>query len=436
MTEQGNGRTRTIAVDALARVEGEGAMRVTIRDGRVTDVALRIYEPPRFFEGLLRGRSAMEAPDITARICGICPVAYQTSAMAAVEDACGVVVPDPIRLLRRLMYCGEWIESHGLHVYMLHAPDFLGYHGAIEMARDHREIVERGLRVKKAGNDILRTVGGRSIHPVNVRVGGFYRAPSKAELAPLREQLARVREDALETLRWTGTLDFPELERDVLLVSLLPEGDDYPIERGRIVSTGGLDVPVSAFTGEFTEHQVPHSTALQAATKDGGRYMVGPMARFALAFDRLPSHIRDEALATGTGPDTRNPFRSIVVRSAEILFAFEEALRIIDGYEQPDAPFVEVPWRAAVGHGATEAPRGLLYQRYEIDDDGTITAAQITPPTAQNQAAVEDDMTLVVADRLDLPDDELRHVCEQAIRNYDPCISCSTHFLDLTVDRG
>lgn len=438
MTDQppGNGRTRTIAVDALARVEGEGAMRVTIRDGRVTDVALRIYEPPRFFEGLLRGRSAMEAPDITARICGICPVAYQTSAMAAVEDACGVVVPEPIRLLRRLMYCGEWIESHGLHVYMLHAPDFLGYHGAIEMARDHREIVERGLRVKKAGNDILRIVGGRSVHPVNVRVGGFYRAPAKAELAPLREQLARVREDALETLRWTGTLDFPELERELLLVSLLPDGEDYPIERGRIVSTGGLDVPVSAFTDEFTERQVPHSTALQAATSAGGRYMVGPMARFALAFDRLPAHIRDEALATGTGPETRNPFRSIVVRSAEILFAFEEALAIIDGYEEPDAPFVEVPWRAAVGHGATEAPRGLLYQRYEIDEDGTIAAAQITPPTAQNQAAIEDDMTLVVADRLDLPDDELRHVCEQAIRNYDPCISCSTHFLDLTVDRG
>ena len=430
------GRTRTISVDALARVEGEGAMRVTIRDGRVSDVALRIYEPPRFFEGLLRGRAFTEAPDITARICGICPVAYQMSAVAAMEDACGVTIPEPIRRLRRLLYCGEWIESHALHVYMLHAPDFLGYDGAVEMARDHRGIVERGLRMKQTGNELMRVVGGRSVHPVNVRVGGFYRAPPHKELLSLRDRLEVAREEALETLRWTATLDYPELERDVTLVSLLPDGEDYPIEGGRIVSSDGLDIGVERFTEEFVEQQVPHSTALHARMRDGRRYLVGPMARFANAFDRLTPEVREAALAAGAGPGTRNPFRSIIVRSAEILYACEEALRLIAAYEPPDPPAVAVVPRAGVGHGATEAPRGVLYQRYEIDDDGNIVRVQITPPTAQNQGTIEDDMTLVVADRLELPDAELRGVCEQAIRNYDPCISCATHFLDLEVDRG
>ena len=268
-------RNRNIRVAMLARVEGEGGLEVRVRDGRVADVKFRIFEPPRLFEAFLRGRQFTEAPDITARICGICPVAYQMSAVAAMEDACGVEVTEPIRLLRRLLYCGEWIESHALHVFMLHAPDFLGYDGAIQMASDHREIVERGLRIKQAGNEIMRIVGGRSVHPVNVRIGGFYRAPTHAELAPVREALERVREEALDTVRWTGGLTFPDLDRDIELVSLLPPGTDYPIERGRIVSTAGLDIAVDGFDGAFVEEQVPHSTALHARRRDGGYYLVG-----------------------------------------------------------------------------------------------------------------------------------------------------------------
>ena len=181
-------RTKTLRTDYLARVEGEGAMLVKIRDGRPVDVKLRIYEPPRFFEAFLRGRHFTEAPDITARICGICPVAYQTSSVNAMEDACGVEVGPQIRALRRLLYCGEWIESHALHVFMLHAPDFLGYASAIELAKDHRELVERALHMKKTGNEVMRVIGGREVHPINVRVGGFYRAPSKRELAHARRR--------------------------------------------------------------------------------------------------------------------------------------------------------------------------------------------------------------------------------------------------------
>lgn len=212
--------TKTIKVDYLARVEGEGALYIKAEADQVTDVQLKIFEPPRFFEAFLRGRAYQEAPDITARICGICPVAYQMSAVHAMEDAFKITVPDPIRALRRLIYCGEWIESHVLHIYMLHAPDFLGYADAIQMAKDHANVVQRGLQLKKAGNALVTLLGGREIHPINIRVGGFYKVPRKRELAAITEQLQWAREAALETVRWVATLPFPDFERDYEFVAL------------------------------------------------------------------------------------------------------------------------------------------------------------------------------------------------------------------------
>jgi coenzyme F420-reducing hydrogenase alpha subunit len=428
-------RTRTIKTDYLARVEGEGAMHVRIRDGDVDEVQLRIYEPPRFFEALLRGRRHTEPPDITARICGICPVAYQMSACAAVEDACGVAVDDRLRALRRLIYCGEWIESHALHVFMLHAPDFLGYESAVAMAGDHREIVERGLRMKKAGNAIITLVGGREVHPINVRVGGFWRAPAKRELRTLAEQLEEARELALETVRWTSGFDFPELEEDYEFVAL-SHPDDYAIERGRLVSSRGLDISAGEYEEHFVEEHVPHSNALHSRLRQRGSYLVGPLARYALNSDRLSPIAREAAAEAGLPAICRNPFQSIVVRSVEILYAFDEALRIIDAYEPPDRPAAEVPPRAGTGFGWTEAPRGMLWHRYSIDEEGTILDARIVPPTSQNQRAIEEDLRDLVRRNLELADEPLRLRCEQAIRNYDPCISCATHFLKLDVDRA
>ena len=426
--------TRTIKTDLLARVEGEGAMFLRIRDGRVDDVRLRIYEPPRFFEAFLRGRGYREPPDITARICGICPIAYQMSACAAIEDACGVEVGPAIRALRRLIYCGEWIESHALHVFMLHAPDVLGYDSAIEMARDHRGIVEQGLQIKKAGNKILRTVGGREIHPVNVRVGGFYRAPRPRELRALAEPLERARELALETVRFTGGLELPDFEPEHEYVALSAP-DAYPLESGRLVSTGGLDIAPGEYEEHFVEEHVPHSTALHSRLRERGAYLCGPLARYALNSEKLSPLAREAAADAGLGPVCRNPFRSIVVRSVEILYALDEALRLIAAYEEPDAPFVDVPPRAGAGCGWTEAPRGLCWHRYELDEDGTILAAKIVPPTSQNQASIEADLRGFLAGNLELDNDRLRHLCEQAIRNHDPCISCATHFLTLEVER-
>jgi len=432
----GDGRTRRIETGYLARVEGEGAMHVRVRGDEVEEVELRIFEPPRLFEALLRGRALGEAPDITARICGICPVAYQTSACQAMEDALEIEVEGQLRNLRRLIYCGEWVESHALHLYMLHAPDFLGYESGFAMARDHREVVERGLRAKKAGNRLIELVGGRAVHPVNVRVGGFYRAPERRDLEALRPELERCRDEALETVRWTAGLDFPDLERDYELVALRsPVEGEYPIDRGRIASSRGIDVVPAEFDATFEEEHVAHSTALHARVRGRGAYLAGPLARFELNRERLSPLAANAAREAGIGDGCRNPFRSIVVRAVEILYAFDEALRLLDAYQRPDAPAVEFEPRAAVGHGVSEAPRGLLYHRYEIDDAGQIVSARIVPPTSQNQRSIEEDLYEFVAANLELPDEELRHRCEQTIRNYDPCISCSTHFLRLEVER-
>ena len=433
MTREPGPQTREMTVGTLARVEGEGAMRVVVDAGTVREVQLRIYEPPRFFEALLRGRAHTEPPDITSRICGICPVAYQLSACLALEDALGVVVPPEVRLLRRLLYCGEWIESHALHIYLLHLPDFLGYPGAIEMSADHREEVQRGLRLKRAGNDLMSVVGGRSVHPVNAKVGGFHRLPTVAELAALRPALSQALDDALATVTLAAGLEFPDFEQDYPYVALRT-GSDYPLEAGSFVTSGGDAFAVADFGRWVTEEQVQHSHALHARLRGADAFVVGPLARYSLNHDRLPPTARQAADAAGLGATCRNPFRSIVVRAVEIVVACEEALRIIDGWYDGGAASASVPVRAGVGHGATEAPRGVLYHRYELAEDGTVTHAQITPPTSQNQSSIELDLRRFVQDRLHLEHDELRRQCEQAIRNYDPCISCATHFLDLSVE--
>ncbi len=427
---------KTIKVDLLARVEGEGALKVVVRDGKVQSAQFRIFEPPRFFEAFLRGRHFAETPDIVARICGICPIAYQMSAVHALENLLGVEVSGPLRDLRRLIYCGEWIESHVLHIYMLHAPDFLGYDGGVQMARDHGAAVTRGLQLKKVGNEILQLLGGREIHPVNVRVGGFHRAPRKGELRPLAERLKWARDAAIETARWVAAFDFPERERDYVFVALR-HAQEYPFNAGRIVSNRGLDIPAPEYDAHFEETQVPHSTALHSYFREGGgSYLTGPLARYNLNFDRLSTLAQDVSREIGLGATCRNPYRSIMVRAIETIYACDEALRVIENYEEPDRPFTPVEPRAGIGYAATEAPRGLLYHRYRIDADGTILDAQIVPPTSQNQACLEEDLLDFVGGFLDLPDDDLRHRCEQTVRNYDPCISCATHFLRLEMDRG
>jgi sulfhydrogenase subunit alpha len=425
---------KTIRINYLARVEGEGALDLQVSDGRVTSAKLEIFEPPRFFEALLRGRGYAETPDIVARICGICPIAYQMSAVHAIENAFGVRVDGQLRALRRLIYCGEWIESHALHVVMLHAPGFLGFPDGIAMAREHADAVRNGLTLKKAGNELIRVLGGREIHPVNVKPGGFHRLPTRTELAPLAENLKRARDLAVSLVRWVAAFPFPECERDYEFVALR-HPDEYPFNEGRLVSNRDIDIDIADYDSEFEERHVAHSTALQSSLKRRGAYLVGPLARYALNFDRLPESVQSLAGDCGLGPICSNPFQSIIVRSLEIVFACEEALRLIGGYEPPDRASVPLAPTAAAGYGCTEAPRGVCWHRYEFDGEGTIRAARIVPPTSQNQSSIEADIAAVATSVLDQPDEFIRDRCEQSIRNYDPCISCSAHFLKLTVHR-
>ncbi|MFZ5453075.1 MAG: Ni/Fe hydrogenase subunit alpha [Thermodesulfobacteriota bacterium] len=423
---------KTIKVDYLARVEGEGALHIKIKEGAVAGVQLQIWEPPRFFEAFLRGRHFTEAPDITARICGICPVAYQMSSVHAMEYAFGVQVEGPIRALRRLIYCGEWIESHALHLFMLHAPDFLGYDDSLRLAQDHPELVKMGLALKKVGNQLVALVGGREVHPINVRVGGFYRVPTKAELAPLAERLKWARDAAVKTVAWVGGFTFPEYEMDYEFVALR-HPQEYPFNEGRLVSNRGLDIEVKDYEEHFQEEHVPYTHALQSMLKARGTYCVGPLARYNLNFDRLSPLAQEAAGQAGLGPECLNPFKSIIVRAVETLYAVDEALALIEAYEMPDAPAVKLEPRAGEGCGCTEAPRGILYHRYRLDEAGLIQEAKLVPPTSQNQRSMEEDLRRFVTGNLDLPQDQLTWQCEQMIRNYDPCISCATHFLRLHI---
>lgn len=420
----------TIKVDCLARVEGEGALHVKFNAGRIHSLQLEIFEPPRLFEAFLRGRRAEEAVDITARICGICPIAYQMSAAHAIESAWGVEVHPMVRLLRRLFYCGEWIESHALHVFCLHAPDFAGCEDVFDLAATHKAEVEMALKLKKTGNDIVRLLGGREIHPVGAAVGGFHRVPSKAEVRNMLDPIAWALEASIAAARLVAGFDFPDFNVNYEYVSLR-HPHEYPLCEGRVVSNKGVDIAVDQFEDTFLEQHMRHSNALHSVIRERGSYHVGPLARYHNNFDLLPDVAREVATETGLLPPVWNPFRSIQVRAIEMIFACHEAMRIISEYEPPPQPKAPVLPRAAKGMAVTEAPRGILYHRYETDADGLIVSARIVPPTAQNLKRIEDDLWNYLPGLLQESAESITRKAEQAIRNYDPCISCATHFLKL-----
>jgi coenzyme F420-reducing hydrogenase alpha subunit len=317
---------------------------------------------------------------------------------------------------------------------MLHAPDFLGYADAIAMAKDHRAVVEKALRLKKIGNRIVQLLGGREIHPISAAVGGFYKVPTERQLRDLVGDLEWALEASLETVRWTASLEFPNFEQDYEFVALRHEGE-YPFNEGRLVSNRGLDIDTAEYEDHFLELHVKHSNALHSVVRGRGSYLVGPLARFNLNFDKLPETVQRVAIDVGLRPPVKNIFRSIVVRAVELVFACAEALRAIREYEPPASPRAEVHNRIGVGQAITEAPRGILYHRYALDKNGKILAAKIVPPTSQNQKRIEDDLREYAPRLVATPIEEATWKCEQAIRSYDPCISCATHFLKLSVDR-
>ncbi len=432
MKERKPRKTLTFKVEALARVEGEGALYLKIRNGQVVEARVDIFEPPRFFEAFLRGRHFSEVPDITARICGICPVAYQMSSSHAIEAAFGVEVPPEIRALRRLLYAGEWLESHALHVYLLHAPDFLGYDDAFALGQKHPERLKQGLELKKIGNEVLQVLGGREVHPINVAVGGFYRVPTRQELQALKPKLERALQLAVETTRWVATFDFPDLEIPYVFVALRHD-HEYPMNEGWLRISDGTELPMDRFEEVFQEEHVPHSNALHSRYR-GKPYQVGPLARLNLNADHLTPVARQVLESLPFSLPWRNPFLSIVARGIELIVAAEEALRLVEDYQEPAKPRVDLIPRASRGAWITEAPRGILYHRYDLTEEGLVKEARIVPPTSQNLAQMEQDLRFLAPRVLHLPREQATWRFEQMIRNYDPCISCATHFLRLKVE--
>ncbi len=423
----------TINVPVLARVEGEGALDLTISNGEIDELRLRIFEPPRYFEKFAQGRDYFEVPDLVARICGICPVAYQMSAVHALESILNLEVTPWIRTMRRLLYCGEWIESHNLHIHLLAAPDFLGYSSAPELAKDYPEVVKRGVYLQELGNQIIKMLGGRSVHPVGVRVGGFHQAPSIQQAKTLLQQLEQALPQVEQLVEWTASLNLPDNRQDFNYVSV-KHPTEYPMNEGNIVSSTGLDIPISEYDNHFKEFQVPHSTALHSLL-DGKPYLLGPLARVNLNFALLSDPVKANLAKTCIQFPSHNMFHSIVARAAEVHYAFLEAIRILRDYKPSDTAYIPVEkTQVGVGFGCTEAPRGMLWHRWELDAQGRVIATQIVPPTSQNQAQIEQDLRFSLQQKgLDTEPNDLRLYAETVIRNYDPCISCATHFLKLTI---
>jgi len=424
-----------VSLPVLTRVEGEGALELEVEGGRIRSLALRIFEPPRYFEKFLEGRDAQEVIDIVARICGICPVAYQLTAAEALEGLAGVAPPDWARAMRRVMYCGEWLQSHALHVHLLALPDLFDVDSVVQLAALHPDPVRRGLRLQTLGNDLIALFGGRSVHPVGIRPGGLFRAPEPAVIRDVRDRLDEAMEDALALLSWLAGQPLPDREQSFLSVAV-GGAEGHPFFGTEIHVSDGSRIAVGDFGSAFEEVQVPHSTAFHALYR-GRPYLVGPLARLNLFADRLPEFLQRELARLDIRFPSGNPFHSLLARTVEIIQVIDMARELLADYALPAE--TAAAWQPQAGDAvaATEAPRGLLWHRYELDSAGQVTSARIVPPTSQNQARIEDDLReSLEAYGLERGDAELRRFGERVIRNYDPCISCATHFLRLRVIRG
>jgi sulfhydrogenase subunit alpha len=424
---------KTIEVPALARVEGEGGLYIGVKDGKVVEIRLDIYEPPRFFEGFLVGRYFQEVPDITARICGICPVAYQMSSVAAMENALGVEVTPQVYALRRLMYCGEYIESHALHIYLLQAPDLLGQPSALDLAAIAPDVVKNALRMKKIGNEVLKAIGGRSVHPVNACVGGFHRWPDKASLNALLSELEWGLEAAKETVRWSLNLPYPDLEIDYEFVAI-HHPEEYGVMHGEVLSSKGHKTSVADFEMRYFEEHVQRSNALHGHTSYGGTYLVGPLARLSLNNAQLLPQAQKALEDANLQMPLKNPFKGLIARAIELVHFYEEAIVLIKAYNPTGPAHLNLKLKVGEGFGMSEAPRGLLYHHYKIDEQGMVKFAKIVPPTAQNLPRVEADLLAIAPQLVTMEQEVATLTAEHLIRAYDPCISCATHFLKLKIE--
>ena len=422
--------TVNVNVHHVTRVEGHGSIVVDVKNGEIKECRFDVVEAPRFFEAFLRGRPYYELSHITSRICGICSVGHATASLRATEKALGVEPSEQTVLLRKLNLHGEIIDSHVLHTYMLVAPDFLGVGSVIPLAGTHPDAVLRALRIKKLSGDLCAMIGGRHTHPCAMAVGGFTHLPTEAELREMRARLVEARADVDETVALFSTLPWPEFERETEYICLRKE-DEYAFIDGTVVTSDGFSYPTEDYRKVTNEKCVPHSTA-KWTHHHRESYMVGALARLNNNFDQLHPRAKEAAAKLGLEPLVTNPFLNTAAQVVEMVHCVEDSIRIIDelltrGIEPEEPPAVEV--KAGEGVGSCDVPRGILFHHYAYGEDGLCTEANCVIPTNQNMANLNADMRVLVPQILDRPQEEIRHLLEMLVRAYDPCISCSAHFL-------
>jgi len=428
------GTGKKVEVDYISRVEGQGSLSIGISgDGEIEELKLSIFEPPKFFEAFLVGRKFDEVMELTSRICGICPVTHQITALKAVENALDLESSKQTRDLRKLLAMSGHISSHILSLYFLSLPDFLGYKSVIEMAKDHLGLLKRGLRLKKLGNDLTELIGGRSVHPVTAVLRGFTKIPSRDKMESLKKKLSDAKNDALETIDMFAGIEVPLFIRKCEHIAL-SSPDEYAINEGLLTSTEGLNITPKEYRNYVEEKQVPYSTAKHSTVKSRKSYLVGPLARVNLNFNNLSKETKRSARSVGFTFPSFNPFHSHLARAIEVVSHIDESIEIIDGlsYREED---LSVSAKPGEGYAITEAPRGINYHNYRFNKKGVVQKAEIVPPTCQNTKNIEMDLWQFVPQILDLPNDEITRLCEMLIRAYDPCISCSVHCLKLNIHK-
>lgn len=417
---------KTINVDYIARVEGQGALHIDVtKDGKIQNLQFKIFEPPRFFESFLIGRRYDEVMELTSRICGICPVAHQITALRAVENAMGIDPTDQTKDLRKLMAISAHIQSNVLSMYFLSLPDLMGYESLIAMAKNHMDIVKRALKLKKLGNDLTQIIGGRAVHPVTMIVDGFSSIPSKNKLEDFRRRLSDAKKDAFKSVDLFSNIEIPDFTRKCEHVAI-SNPEQYAINEGRFKSTEGLNIDEMNYREHIYEKQKPYSTALHSYVTERDSFMVGPLPRVNLNLKQMSDDAQDAAKRSGFKFPNFNPFVSHLARALEVLHYIDECIELIDRItlkeEKPN-----FMCKSGFGAAITEAPRGSLYHSYTLDNNGIVRKADIVPPTSHNAYNIEKDMNGFVQTILDLPLDEITLKCEMLVRAYDPCISCSTH---------
>ncbi len=424
---------KIIKTKSISRIEGDASFIIELKDKRPEDIKIRVFEAPRFFEGFLRGRTPQEVIDFTSRICGICPIAYQMSAVHAIERLYGIEVSEEIKALRRLLYLSEWIESHCLHIYLLHGPDFYNLPDAWS-SKSYMDILKKGLSMKRIGNKLIEIIGGRSIHPVSVKVGGFYNFPKKKQLTELLPEIEKAYEKSLQMIRWASNLNYPELEIVHTFLSL-GEAGEYPMNYGFVISNSGLKMKMDQFLALISEFQLPYSNSLFSGIKDGEAikpYIVGPLARLNLNYKYIPDEIKGVIKEAGISLPLNNIYQSIIARTVEVSFAFYEAMRLIKDYEEPKSNSYEYKQIPGKTIWITEAPRGMLIHIYELDEKGFIREARLIPPTSQNLYHIEYSLKLFLKKTsVEIPPEQIKRTCERIVRSYDPCISCSVHMVEI-----